>query len=224
MGKFITIDGLDGSGKGTQSDLLCAWLRAQGRPVRELSFPCYGQKSAAAVEMYLGGELGSRPEDTNAYAASSFFSIDRYLSFRTDWERDWRDPDTFIVSNRYTTANAVHQLSKLPREQWKDFLSWLWEFEFDRLGLPRPDVVLYLEMPPEISMRLVEHRSKETGQKKDIHELSREHLVKSYEAALYASETLGWTRVRCFDGVEPLPIGEIQETLRKILAPYLKNG
>ena len=221
MGKFITIDGLDGSGKGTQSDLLCAWLRAQGKNVRELSFPCYGKKSAAAVEMYLGGELGSRPEDTNAYAASSFFSIDRYLSFRTDWERDWRDPDTVIVSNRYTTANAVHQLSKLPREQWKDFLSWLWEFEFDRLGLPRPDVVLYLEMPPEISMRLVEHRSQETGQKKDIHELSRDHLTKSYEAALYASETLGWTRVRCFDGGEPLPIGEIQETLRKILAPYL---
>ena len=221
MGKLITIDGLDGSGKGTQSDLLCAWLRAQGKKVRELSFPCYGEKSAAAVELYLGGALGSRPEDTNAYAASTFFSVDRYISFRTDWQRDWLDPDTVIVSNRYTTANAVHQLSKLPREEWDGFLAWLWDFEFGRLGLPEPDLILYLEMLPEISMRLVDHRSAETGQKKDIHELSADHLKKSYEAAMYASEKLGFTRLCCYEGNEPKPISVIRDEIRAIVSPYL---
>lgn len=223
MGLFITIDGLDGSGKGTQSDLLCAWLREQGYRVKELSFPCYGQKSAVPVEMYLHGELGARPEDTNAFAASAFFSVDRYLSYRTDWKRDADDPDTVIISNRYTTANAVHQLSKLPKEQWQDFLAWLWDFEFARLGLPKPDVILYLEMLPEISMRLVEHRSAETGQKKDIHELSADHLEKSYQAALYASETLGWTRLRCFEGTEPRPIDAIHREITGIVKPYLEK-
>ena len=221
MGKLIAVDGLDGSGKGTQTELVCEWLRSQGKKVRKLSFPCYGQKSAVPVELYLGGALGSRPEDTNAYAASTFFSIDRYISYRTDWQRDYEDPDTVIVSDRYTTANAVHQLSKMPRERWKEFLDWLWEFEFDRLGLPRPDAVIYLEMLPEISARLVSHRSAETGQKKDIHELSAEHLSKSYEAALYASDALHWTRIRCFEGNEPLPIDEIGQKIREALTPYL---
>lgn len=224
MGLFITIDGLDGSGKGTQSDLLTNWLREQGYRVKELSFPCYGEKSAVPVEMYLHGELGSRPEDTNAFAASVFFSVDRYLSYRTDWKKDAEDPDTIIISNRYTTANAVHQLSKLPKDRWEDFLSWLWDFEFGRLGLPKPDVILYLEMLPEISMRLVDHRSAATGQKKDIHELSADHLTKSYEAALYASEKLGWTKLRCFDGDEPRKIEDIQGEIRDIIAPYLKKA
>ncbi len=208
MSLFLAIDGLDGSGKGTQSDLLCAWLSERGYRVRELSFPCYGQQSAVAAEMYLRGELGGHPEDTNAYAASVFFSVDRYLSYRTDWKHDADDPQTVIVSNRYTTANAVHQLSKLPREQWEDFLSWLWDFEFERLGLPKPDAVLYLEMLPEISMRLVEHRSAETGQAKDIHECT-EHLQKSYEAALYACDKLHWTKIRCYDGGAPRTIADI---------------
>ncbi len=213
MGLFITLDGLDASGKETQSALLCAALRDRGFRVRELSFPMYGEKSAVPVELYLGGALGDKPEDTNAYAASTFFSVDRYISYRTDWKRDIDDPDTIVISNRYTTANAVHQLSKLPRTQWENFLAWLWDFEFVKLGLPRPDLILYLEMRPDISMRLLDRRSGETGRKKDIHEKSADHLINSYEAALYASDTLGWNRIRCFDDDAPRPIADIHREI-----------
>ncbi len=209
MGLFITLDGLDASGKETQSALLCSALRDRGYRVRELSFPMYGEKSAVPVELYLGGALGDRPEDTNAFAASTFFSVDRYISYRTDWKRDIDDPETVVISNRYTTANAVHQLSKLPKEQWDAFLSWLWDFEFSKLGLPTPDLILYLEMHPDISMRLIKSRSESTGRAQDIHEKSRDHLTKSYEAALFAADRLRWNRIRCFAGEEPRPIADI---------------
>ncbi|MBE6658293.1 MAG: thymidylate kinase [Ruminococcaceae bacterium] len=221
MGRLITIDGLDASGKETQSALLCRALRDRGYRVRELSFPMYGERSAVPVELYLGGALGDNPEDTNAYAASTFFSVDRYISYRTDWKRDLEDPDTIVVTNRYTTANAVHQLSKLPREKWESFLSWLWDFEFGKLGLPVPDCILYLEMRPDIARRLLAARSAETGRVQDIHEKSADHLEKSYRAALYASDTLGWNRIRCFAGDEPRPIADIHAQIMDTAAPYL---
>ena len=221
MGRLITIDGLDASGKETQTALLCAALRERGYRVRELSFPMYGEKSAAAVELYLGGALGDNPEDTNAYAASTFFSVDRYISYRTDWKRDLEDPDTIVVTNRYTTANAVHQLSKLPREAWEGFLAWLWDFEFGKLGLPTPDCILYLEMHPDIARRMLASRSAATGRVQDIHEKSTDHLDKSYLAALYASDTLGWNRIRCFAGDDPRPIADIHAQIMDTVAPYL---
>lgn len=221
MGRLITIDGLDASGKETQSALLCRALRERGYRVRELAFPMYGERSAVPVELYLGGALGDNPEDTNAYAASTFFSVDRYISYRTDWKRDLEDPDTVVVTNRYTTANAVHQLSKLPAEQWEGFLSWLWDFEFGKLGLPVPDCILYLEMRPDIARRLLAARSASTGRVQDIHEKSADHLDKSYRAALYASDTLGWNRIRCFAGDEPRPIADIHAQIMDTVLPYL---
>lgn len=199
MGYFIAIDGLDGSGKKTQSDLLCEYLKSRGLRVRTLDFPVYESDSSFFVKMYLNGELGSDPKETNAYAASMFFAADRYISFRKDWSADYLDPNTVIVANRYTTANAIHQLSKLPREEWDGFLNWLWDLEFSKLGLPAPDLVLFLELPPEISISMVNHRSEETGRKKDIHELDRDHMKKSYEAGRYASDSLCWERILCAD-------------------------
>ena len=210
MGKFIVIDGLDGSGKGTQSERLKARLEGEGRKVRLLSFPMYDADSSCLVRMYLDGKLGTHPEDTNAYAASSFFAADRYISYRTDWKNDIDDPDTVVIANRFTTANAVHQLSKMPRAHWDEFLDWLWDYEYGKLGVPHPDLVIYLEMTPEISMSLVSSRSDETGQKKDIHELDPMHLKNSYAAALYSSEKLGWTRIRCFEDGKPLSRDKIE--------------
>lgn len=204
MGKFIVIDGLDGSGKGTQAERLKTYLEGTGRRVRLLSFPMYESEGCHLVKLYLGGKLGAHPEDTNAYAASSFFAADRYISYLTDWKADIEDPETVVIANRFTTANAVHQLSKMPREAWDGFLDWLWDYEYDKLGVPRPDLVLYLEMTPAISHRLVAARSAETGQAQDIHETDPHHLENSYAAALYSSEKLGWTRIRCYDGEEPL--------------------
>ena len=223
MSFFVAIDGLDGSGKHTQTTLLCDWLREQGAEVRALSFPCYGEKSAIPAEMYLRGELGGKPEDTNAYAASVLFSVDRYLSYRTDWKRAADRTDTVIVSDRYSTANAVHQLSKMPKEEWESFLSWLWDFEFVKLGLPKPDLVLYLEMPPAVSRKLIRSRSEETGRKQDLHELDFSHLEKSYEAALYAADALGWDTVHCAEGGEPRSISSIQEEIRSHVLRALKK-
>ena len=200
MGKFIAIDGLDGSGKGTQSELLVKRLESEGKRVRVLSFPVYESDSSIFVRMYLEGKLGSKPSDTNAYAASMFFAADRYVSYKTDWKKDIDDPDTIVVANRYTTANAVHQLSKLPKDEWEGFLAWLWDFEFGKLGLPEPDLVLYLELPPKLSLSLVKSRSDSTGQKMDIHELDTAYMDKCYEAALYSCRSLGWKQIKCYNG------------------------
>ncbi|MBQ5390507.1 MAG: thymidylate kinase [Clostridia bacterium] len=192
MAILISIDGLDGSGKGTQSDLLAARLTAAGKRAKVVSFPMYKNDSCFAVEKYLGGGLGGKPSDTNAYAASTFFAVDRYISYRTTWGKDVEDCD-YIIFNRYVSANAVHQLSKLPRAEWEDFLSWLWDYEFDKLGLPKPNVTLYLLLPPEVSMGLVDKR----GEKKDIHELDGEYMHRCYEAGRYAADRLGFTVVDC---------------------------
>ncbi len=197
MAMLIAIDGLDGSGKETQSKQLAKYLIEKGKKVRLLSFPTYDGKGSAFVDMYLKGQLGKNPEDTNAYAASVFFAMDRYYSFRTDWSKDYSDEATYIIANRYTSANAVHQLSKLPREMWDSFLEWLWDFEFKKIGLPAPDKVIYLEMRPEVSMSLINSRSEQTGREKDIHESDNRHLINSYSAALYSSKKLGWDIINC---------------------------
>lgn len=214
MAKLIAIDGLDGSGKETQSKCLAKYLTEKGKKVRLLSFPTYDGKGSAFVDMYLKGQLGKNPEDTNAYAASVFFTLDRYYSFRTDWSKDYAEKDTYIIANRYTSANAVHQLSKLPRDMWDGFLEWLWDFEFKKIGLPAPDSVIYLEMKPEVSMSLIDSRSQKTGREKDIHESDRNHLVNSYKAALYSSEKLGWKIIHCCDENSNLkPIKDISEDI-----------
>ena len=192
MAKLISIDGLDGSGKGTQSELLRARLAAAGYTAKVISFPMYDNPSSFAVKMYLNGELGGHPSDTNAYAASTFFAVDRYLSFRTDWQDDLKNYD-YIIFNRYVSANAVHQLSKLPRNAWEDFLLWLCDYEYEKLGLPRPDLTLYLVVEPSVSMTLVDHR----GEKKDIHELDAAYMQNCYAAGLFAAEKLGFVRIDC---------------------------
>ncbi len=217
MGRFLVIDGLDGSGKETQTKILADYLTSIGKRVRLLSFPCYESPSSLFVRMYLGGELGSRPDDTNAYAASSFFAADRYLSYRLDWQKDIDDPDTVVIANRYTTANAVHQLAKLPESEWDAFLTWLWDYEFGKLGIPAPDDILYLEMLPEISLRLIQSRSAATGRVIDIHEADASFLHRSYKAAMYASDRLNWTRIRCYNDTEPKTRAEIADEIRTAL-------
>ena len=193
---FIALDGLDASGKHTQSELLCDTFKEKGINYRCISFPTYDDKYSAMINLYLSGAFGSDPQAVNPYAASSFFAVDRYASYMLDWKKDY-DEGTVILADRYTTANAVHQLSKLPKEEWDGFLTWLMHYEFDLLGLPSPDLVIYLSVSPELSAKTAEKRASETGAKRDIHEKSKDHLKKSYEAAQYASEKLGWKRINC---------------------------
>ena len=190
--KLISIDGLDGSGKNTQSELLRDRLRAAGYTAEVVSFPMYGSPSCFAVEMYLSGGLGGHPDDTGAYPAAAFFAIDRYISMRTTWG-GLLDTCDYIIFNRYTSANAVHQLSKLGRDDWDEFLNWLCDFEFVRLGLPRPDLTLYLVVEPAVSMSLVDKR----GETKDSHETDAAYMRACYDAGLYAAAKLGFDKIDC---------------------------
>ena len=156
-GKLIAIEGLDGSGKATQAKLLAGYLAAQGLVVREVSFPDYGSDSSALVKMYLAGQFGPHPDDVNAYAASSFYAVDRYASYKKDWGSFYENGG-IVIADRYTTSNAVHQCSKLPPEQWESFLGWLFDFEFHLLGLPTPDEVIYLQVDPAVSQKLMTQR------------------------------------------------------------------
>lgn len=197
MGTLIVIEGLDGSGKGTQTKLLKEHFEKQNKKVRVIEFPDYSSEGCTLVKMYLDGKLGEDPNDTNAYAASMFFAADRYVSFMTSWKKDYNDDDTIIIANRYTTANAYHQLSKMPREDWDSFLDWLWDFEFVKLGLPKPDMVLLLDMPESVSSELVKKRSSETGQKLDIHETHKDYLQRCRVTAAYVAEKCGWNVIEC---------------------------
>ncbi len=218
MGRMIVIEGLDGSGKTTQGNLLTQYLKGRGVSVRPLSFPNYGKQSCALVEMYLSGMLGQDPDDINGYAASMFYAADRYVSYTTDWRRDYLRPDMMLVTTRYTTANAYHQLAKLSRERWEDFLSWLYDFEYTKLGLPAPDDVVLLSMDPSVSSACVEKRSRETGAKMDIHELDTDYLIRCHTAAQYAAEKGGWHVIDCAPGGVQLSKEEILEKMVSALS------
>ncbi len=195
-GKLITIEGLDGSGKATQAGMLAEALLRSGARVREISFPNYGSDSSALVRKYLAGEFGSQPGDVNAYAASSFFAVDRYAGFKGDWGKFYREGGV-LIADRYTTSNAVHQCSKLPEDQWDAFLDWLFDYEYRLLGIPAPDAVIYLRVDPEISQRLMTGRYQGDEHRKDIHESNVTYLKRSREAAEYCCRRLGWRAVDC---------------------------
>lgn len=195
-GRLIVIEGLDGSGKGTQAKLLYETLKAQDCKVRKVSFPDYESNSSALIKMYLAGEFGTDPSAVNAYAASSFFAVDRYASFKKDWGKFYEEGG-IIISDRYTTSNAVHQCSKLPQEQWDAYLQWLFHFEYALMGIPAPDKVIYLQVDPAVSQKLMTGRYQGDESKKDIHEKDRAYLDRSRMAAEYCAEKLNWQTVHC---------------------------
>ena len=211
--KLIVIEGLDGSGKATQAELLSEALLLSGK-VRKVSFPDYNSDSSALVKMYLKGDFGSRPDDVNAYAASSFYAVDRYASFKKDWIKDWEEG--IIIADRYTTSNAIHQCSKLPKEHWDEYLSWLFEFEYERLGIPAPDLVIYLKVDPEVSQRLLNTRY-HGEDKRDIHEKDMEYLRRCREAASYCQEKLNWKPVECIKDGKMRSIEDIHKDVMELV-------
>ncbi|HHV50455.1 MAG TPA: thymidylate kinase [Candidatus Avimonas sp.] len=215
MSRLVVIDGLDGSGKTTQFELLCEYLSSRGTSYKQICFPDYKEPSSALVKMYLAGEFGSSPDSVNPYAASAFYAVDRYASYKRFWESDYK-AGVLILAARYTTSNVIHQMSKLPREKWDGYLSWLEDFEYGLLELPRPDVVVFLDMPLEVSQRLLINRYKGDSERRDIHERDKEYLKRCRESALYAAEKLGWQVIPCAQNGEPLPEKEISQTLIKL--------
>ena len=219
-GKLIVMEGLDGSGKATQTGLLCQYLESRGRRVRHIEFPDYREPSSALVKMYLNKEFGSNPGDVNAYAASSFYAVDSCASFLRLWRKDYLSGAT-IVADRYTTSNAVYQMEKTPREDWNKYLAWLQDYEYGKLQLPRPDLVLFLDMPTEISQRLLSGRYAGDERKKDLHESNVEFLTRCRRTALYAAEAMGWHTVSCSQEGAPRKIEDIQRDIREIVSQKL---
>lgn len=196
MGKLIIFEGLDGSGKGTQTELAAQALAARGLDLRKITFPDYESDSSALVRMYLSGQFGQRPDDVNAYAASCFYAVDRFASYKTNWGAFYR-AGGLVLSDRYTTSNAVHQCSKLPPMHWDGFLNWLFDFEYKKIGIPAPDQVIYLAVDPEVSQKLIAARYQGDKSKMDIQEKDTEYLARSRAAAEYCARTLGWSRIEC---------------------------
>ena len=223
MGTLIALDGLDGSGKSTQTNLLVDRLKIDGYAVRTISFPMYDSDSSGPVRMYLDGKLGSRPSDTNAYAASAFFAVDRYASFKADWKKDYDKLGKVVIANRYSSANAVHQLSKLPRDQWDAFIDWLWDFEFMKLGIPAPDLVLYLDLPTEVSEKMLRHREQATATAADIHEQDMQYLATCRRMGRAAAEHYGWTVIRCVRDGAMRSIEDIHEEIYRHVAACLED-
>ena len=196
MGKLIVLEGTDGSGKSTQFRLMAERLTNENRQFHRLVFPRYSQESSALIRMYLGGEFGTNPSDVNAYAASAFFAVDRYASYKQDWGQ-WYKDGGLILSDRYTTSNAVHQASKEEGANRIAFLKWLYEFEYDKMGLPKPDLTIYLDVPTDFTEKLMRGREAATGTTADIHEQDLQYLATCRETGREAAQYYGWTVIEC---------------------------
>jgi len=215
-GKLIVIEGLDGSGKATQTELAFKYINEKNKNSRRLSFPNYDSPSSALVKMYLGGEFSVSPDGVNAYAASSFYAVDRCSGFLKEWKNDYKNGSIFIA-DRYTTSNAIYQMGKLPECEWDMFLEWIEDFEYKKLGIPNPDRVIYLDMSIDISQKLMTQRYNGNENKKDIHESNTAFLKECRKSAVYASKKCGWDIISCDDGEKPRPINDIFCDIKKII-------
>ncbi len=227
-GRLIIIEsGSDGSGKATQSEVLYKRLKSEGEKVIKITFPNYDSDSSAIVKMYLNGEFGKNPEDVDPYIASTFFTIDRYASFKTEWEKYYND-GYLIISDRYTTSNMVHQGAKMElREDVDRYVDWLYDYEYNFYKLPKPDYVLFLDVPPEVSFKLMENRENKIDgtDEKDIHERNKEYLIKSYETSKYIADKYDWEIVDCVSDGDMRSIESISEDIySKINREFKKTG
>ncbi len=216
MGKLIVIEGLDGSGKSTQTENVLNYMQSKGVDVRQIKLPDYESESSALVRMYLGGEFGTHPKDVNAYAASSFYAVDRFANYNTKWKEDYLSGKV-ILADRYATSNAAHQMTKLDKSDWDEYLAWLEDFEYVKIGIPKPSLVVFLDMPVEISQKLMTSRYKGDEGKKDVHEADVAYLLACREAGMYAAEKLGWSIVKCYEGDEPRPIADIAKDIESLV-------
>lgn len=215
MGKLIVLEGLDGSGKATQTKMLYDHYKPTIENLRCVTFPDYDSRSSALVRMYLDGEFGADPHAVNAYAASSFYAVDRYASYQKIWQHFYQEGG-IVLADRYTTSNVIHQGVKLPADERATFVDWLTDFEYNKLEIPRPDAVLYLHVTPAVNARQMAERNRQEG-RSDIHEEDTAYMHRCYETALWAEKRQHWQRVDCDDGYAMLPKQTITQKIIKIL-------
>ena len=212
MGKLIVIEGTDGSGKSTQFKLLTERIAREGHEFQRLVFPQYQEESSALIRMYLGGQFGTKPSDVSAYAASAFYAVDRYASYKKVWGQ-WYENGGLVLSDRYTTSNAVHQASKEPEEKQAEFLKWLYEFEYDKLGLPAPNLTIYLDVPTDFTEKMMRSREAATNTHADIHEQDLEYLATCRRTGKAAAKFYNWTVIDCVRDGAMRSIEDIHEEI-----------
>lgn len=212
MAKLIIIEGLDGSGKSTQTALLEDYFKAQNVAYKKIKLPDYDSPSSTLVKMYLGGEFGRNADDVNPYAAGAFYAVDRFASYKLGWGNDYQQ-GTLILADRYATSNSIYQMEKLDESDWDAYLDWSADFEYNKIGIPKPDLVIYLDMPIEISQKLMTSRYNGDENKKDVHEADVAFLQSCRKSALYAAKKQGWAIIECSDGVNPLSVDEIHNKI-----------
>lgn len=222
MGKLIVIEGTDGSGKSTQFRALSQRLEKEGIAFKHLVFPRYSEESSALIRMYLGGQFGDKPSDVNAYAASAFYAVDRFASYKMDWG-DWYEKGGVVLSDRYTTSNAVHQASKEPADRQAEYLKWLYEFEYDKLGLPRPDLTIYLDVPTDFTEQMLRRREQDTNTHADIHEKDMQYLATCRKTGRSAAAYYGWTVINCVKDGAMRSIADIHEEIYSYVMQCLEG-
>ena len=198
MGRLVVFEGIDGSGKSTQFKMICDRLTDEGREFKRLVFPRYDEPSSALIKMYLAGDFGVNPDSVNAYAASSFYAVDRYASFVQDW-REYYNDGGLILTDRYTTSNALHQGAKIAAAGREDFFKWLYEYEFSLIGLPVPDLVFFMNIDPDLAGARLLRRQTETDTSADIHEKDMVYLKVCAESGEQAASQFGWYKVNCLE-------------------------
>jgi len=215
-GTLIVIDGLDGSGKSTQAQAVYEHIKAENEKVILISYPDYEKPSSTLVRMYLDGEFSKNAEDVNAYASSSFYAVDRYASFKQVWESYYNNGYT-IIASRYVSSNAIHQMVKLPQDDWDSYLEWLDDYEHTKLGLPRPDMIIFLDMARSVADGLLFKRYDGDESKKDIHESNISYLQKCQQTAHYTAQKNGWKVIACSDNEKAYPIESITKKIINII-------
>lgn len=215
--KLIVIEGLDGGGKTTQLEL----IKKVYPDFRYITFPNYSSPSGQIVTSYLKGEYGEKDDFVSAYTASCFYAVDRYTSYKTDWESDYKSGKT-IVSARYVSSNAMYQMTKLPQENWDGYMNWLFDMEYNKFGMPKPYATIFLDMPTEVSRKLLLKRYGGDEKKLDLHESNLEFMNACRRAAEYVAEKEDWIVIPCAENGEPLPIETIHKAIIHKIEGMLK--
>ena len=210
QGKLIVMEGIDGSGKSTQFARLCKRLGQENMDFHKIIFPRYSEPSSALLTMYLNGTFGDNPTDVNARASSVLYAVDRFASFRMDWGDIYKSGN-LIVSDRYTTSNAVHQGAKLDPKALPAFFDWLYDFEYNIMELPVPDLVIYMDVDLDTALGQMKLRQNATNTSGDIHETDAEYLKNCLRVGSTAADHYGWKRICCLEGGQMRSVDAIHE-------------
>ncbi len=222
--KLVVIEGVDSSGKETQSNKLLENIKSMNMSVEKIVFPNYDSDTSSLVKMYLGGDFGARADDVNPYTASAFFAVDRVGSIRSVWRERLQNTDV-VIADRYVTSNMIHQASKISNQADKDqFLDWVYDFEYEKLELPKPDLIIFLDMPVKYAMELMKNRLNKinSSEVKDIHESDEGYLQKSYDNAVSVAQKYGWHRVSCVKDGTIRTIDDISEEIFNVFKECIK--